>query len=150
VRNVFSYLTLKVIAKLLCQWREVCRNCSYTVTGDSKHECFKSSCNYCNTQPSGHFCYIAPSKSSKLTDRFMYVALIWSAHRTSGSMMVPFNIFRTSCSREMCSKCEEVDDLNVDSKQCGKRTRVFWVEDPVGKFIISGSLNHSRTICYFT
>jgi len=35
----------------------------------------------------------------------------------------------------MCSKCEAVDDLSVDSKQCGKRTHVFLAEDPVGQFI---------------
>ena len=35
----------------------------------------------------------------------------------------------------MCSKCEAVDDLSVDCKQCGKRTHVFSTEDPVEKFI---------------
>ena len=44
----------------------------------------------------------------------------------------------------MRSKCEAVDDLNVDCEQCGKRTHVFWAEDPVGKFIISGSHDHLR------
>jgi hypothetical protein len=39
------------------------------------------------------------------------------------------------CAQQMCSKCEAVDDLNVDCEQCGKRTHVFWAEDPVGKFI---------------
>jgi len=28
-----------------------------------------------------------------------------------------------------------VDDLNVDCKQCGKRTHVLWAEDPVGMFV---------------
>jgi len=45
----------------------------------------------------------------------------------------------------MCSKCEVVDDLSVNSKQCGKRTHMFWTEDPVGKFIdYLRSLVHSR------
>jgi hypothetical protein len=39
------------------------------------------------------------------------------------------------CAQQMCSKCEAMDDLSVDFKQCGKRTHVFWAEDPVGKFI---------------
>ena len=43
-----NHLTLKVKDKLLCQWRQVCRNCSYSVTADSKHECFKKFYNYCN------------------------------------------------------------------------------------------------------
>jgi len=34
--------------------------------------------------------------------------------------------------------------MNADCDQCGKRTHVFWL-DTVGKFIISGCLNHSRT-----
>jgi len=33
-------LTLKVKGKLVCQWRQVCRNCSYTVTTDFKQECY--------------------------------------------------------------------------------------------------------------
>ena len=41
-----SHLTLKVKGNLVCQWRKVCRNCSYTVTIDSKDECFKKFCNY--------------------------------------------------------------------------------------------------------
>ena len=32
-----NHVTLKVKAKLYCQWRQVCRNRSFTVTGDSKH-----------------------------------------------------------------------------------------------------------------
>ena len=43
-----NYLTLKVEGKLVCQWRQVSRNCSYLVTPDSKHECFKKFCNICN------------------------------------------------------------------------------------------------------
>ena len=37
-----------------------------------------------------------------------------------------------------------VHDLSSDGKQCGKCTHVFWAEDPVGKFIISGNLDHSQ------
>ena len=69
-----NHLTLKVKGKLVCQWRQICRNCSFTVTSDSKHECFKKFCNYCyKNQPSGHFCYVAPLKPRKLSDRFLYV-----------------------------------------------------------------------------
>jgi len=34
----------------------------------------------------------------------------------------------------MYSKCEIVDNVNVDCEQCGKRVHTFW-QDPVGKFI---------------
>ena len=37
-----NHMTLKVKSKLVCQWKKVCRNCSYLVTGDSKHECNKT------------------------------------------------------------------------------------------------------------
>ena len=71
----FQYhLTLKGKARLLCQWRQVCRNCNYVVTLDNKHECFKKCCIYSyKNQPSGHFCYVAALKPSKLSDRFLYV-----------------------------------------------------------------------------
>ena len=39
-----------------------------------------------------------------------------------------------TCAQQMCSKCEAVDDLSFDCKQCGKRSHAFW-QDPVGKFI---------------
>jgi len=56
VRYFISSLTLKVNDKLVCQWRQVCRNCSFTGTRDSKHECWKRFCNYCiPKQHSGHF-----------------------------------------------------------------------------------------------
>jgi len=71
-----NHLTHKVKGKLVCQWRQVWRNCSFTVTGDNKHECFKIFCNYCNKKLlSDHFCYVAPLKPIKLTNRFMYVFL---------------------------------------------------------------------------
>ena len=31
VRNVFRIIWLKVKGKLVCQWRQICRNCSFTV-----------------------------------------------------------------------------------------------------------------------
>jgi hypothetical protein len=66
-----NHLILKVKGKLVCQWRQVCRNCSFTVTFGSEHECFKKFCNLCNkTQPSGHFCYAATLKPSKLSNKF--------------------------------------------------------------------------------
>ena len=36
--------------------------------------------------------------------------------------------------KQMCSKCETVDDLSVDCKQCGKRNHMFW-HNPVDKYI---------------
>jgi hypothetical protein len=46
----------------------------FLVTANKKHNCFKKFCTYCNKlQHSGHFCYVATLKPSKLTDRFMYV-----------------------------------------------------------------------------
>ena len=68
------HVAVKVKGKLVCKWRQVCRNCSFRVTSDSKHECFKRFCTYCyKNQPSGHFWYMAQLKPSKLTDRVFYV-----------------------------------------------------------------------------
>ena len=69
-----NHLTLKVKSKLVSQWRQVCRNYSYLVTGDPKHECNKRFCtNFNKKQPSGHLCYVAPLTPSKLSDKHMYV-----------------------------------------------------------------------------
>jgi len=122
--------------KLVCQWKQVCRNCSYLVTADSKHECNKTFCTNCNKkQPSGHFCYVAPLTASKLSDKYMYVFFdtecTQDLARDDGSFGHIPNLL---CAQQMCSKCQAMDDMEFDCDQCGKRTHVFW-EDSVGKFI---------------
>ena len=122
--------------KLVCQWRQVCRNFSFTVTSDSTHECFKKFCDYCcKNQPSDHVCYVPPLKPIKLSDRFLYVFFntecTQDLERDDGAFVHVPNLI---CAQQICSKCEEVYDMNVDCEQCGKRTHVFW-QEPVGKFI---------------
>jgi hypothetical protein len=55
------------------------------------------------------------------------------------------------CAQQMCSKCEAVDDVNVDCEQCGKRVHTFW-QDPVGKCIdyLRMSRSFADKICYIT
>jgi hypothetical protein len=96
VRNVFRIMFLKVKVKLVCQWRQVCQNCLYLVTADNKHECFKKFCTFCNKlQPSGHSCYMAPLKPSKLSNGYIYVFSKRSVHRILKSAMDPLNTFQT-------------------------------------------------------
>jgi len=130
-----NHVTLKVKGKLVCQWRQLCQNCSFTVTNVSKHLCFKK-CNYFDrNQPSGHFCYVAPLRPNKITDRFLYVFFdtecTHDLQKHGGSFVRIPNLI---CAQEMCSKYEAVDDVNVDCEQCGYRTHVFR-QDPVVKFI---------------
>ena len=130
--------------KLVCQWRQVCRNCNYSVTTDLKHECFKKFCNICNKkQPSGHFCYVAPLKPSKLSDNFLYVFFgtecTQDLEKLDGSFEYVPNLI---CAQQMCSNCEAVDEMSVDCEKCGKRIHVLW-QGPVGKFI--NYLRQSRT-----
>ena len=131
-----NHMTLKVKSKLVCQWRQVCRNCSYLATGYSKHECNKTFCTNCNKkQPSGHFFYVTPLTDSKLSDKYMYVIFDTECTqylaRDDGSFGHIPNLI---CAQQMCSKCQAMDDMEIDCDQCGKCTHVFW-EDPVGKFI---------------
>ena len=68
-----NHLPLRVKAKLVCAWKQVCKTCSLLVTSDRKHESFKIFCNVCNKlRPTGHFCYMSPLKPSKLS-KYMYV-----------------------------------------------------------------------------
>jgi hypothetical protein len=98
-----NHLTLKVKGRLVCQWRQVCPNYRYLVTSDNKHECFKKFCNYCcKNQPSGHYCYVAPLKPSKLSNRFFTFSSIQNVHRTSRDTMAPLYMYRNSY---MLSKC---------------------------------------------
>jgi hypothetical protein len=83
-------LTLRVKGNLVCQWRQACRNSESFVTLDSKHECFQKFRNYRNKkQPSGHFCYVAPLKSSKLSNTFMYFSSIRNARKILKSVLDP-------------------------------------------------------------
>ena len=73
-------------------------------------------------------------KRSKLSDRPLYVFFdaeyTRDLERHDGSFLhVPNYI----CAQQMCSKCEAVDDMNVDCEQCGKRAHVFG-QDHLGKF----------------
>jgi hypothetical protein len=43
-----NHLVLKQKGKLVCQWKQIYRKCNYTVRTDSKHECDKRFCTYCN------------------------------------------------------------------------------------------------------
>jgi len=131
-----NHLILKVKGKLVSQWRQVCRNCSYLVTFDSKHECFNKFFTYCNKkQPSCHLCYVAQLKPSKLSNKYLYVLFDTECtqdleKRDGSSEHVP-NLIRAE---QMCCKCEAVEDVNVDCEQCGKRVHSLW-QDPEGKFI---------------
>ena len=107
-----NHLNQKVKGMLVCQWRQVCRNCSFTVTGDNKHEYFKIFCNNCNKkQPSGHFFYVSPLKPSKLTNRFMYVFIDTECTQDYEKHDGSFEHFpNLICAQQMCSKYEAVDD----------------------------------------
>jgi hypothetical protein len=100
-----NYLILKVISKLVCQWRQVCRNCSYLVTSDSKHECCKKFCSFCNKKlPSGHLCYVAPLKPRKLSNKYLYVFFdtecTQDLEECDGSFEHVPNLI---CAQQMCS-----------------------------------------------
>jgi len=116
-----------VKGKLICQWRKVCRNCSYLVTADSKHECFKKFCNISNKkQPSRHFCYVAPLKPRNLSDGFLYVFFDTECTQDLEKRDGTFeHVSNHICAQQMCSECEDVDDLSVVFEQCGKRVHTF-------------------------
>jgi hypothetical protein len=122
-----NHVILKKKCKLICHWRQVYRNCTFLVTGDSKHECFKKFCNYCNKkQYSGHLCYMAPLKASKISETYMYVFFDMECTQDLEKRDGPFeHVPNLICAQQMCSKCVTMDKMSVDSKQCGKRTHVF-------------------------
>jgi len=123
-----NHLILKVTGKLVCQWRQVCRNGSYLVTSDSKNECFKKFCTFCNKKHlSGHLCYVAPLKPSKLSNKCLYVFVdtecTQDLEKRDGSFEHVPNLI---CAQQMCSKCDAVEYVNDDCEQCGKRVHTYW------------------------
>ena len=70
-------------------------------------------------------------KPSKLTGRIWYVYFDMECtqdfQKHDGSFVYIPNLI---CVQQMCSKCEDVDDLNVVCKQCGKRAHEVWQKAP--------------------
>jgi len=97
-----NHLILKVKGKLVCQWRRVCRNCSYLVTSDSKHECFNKFCTFCNKKEHlRHLWYVAPLKPSKMSNKYLCV-FIRSVHKTLKIVMGLLSMFRNSLVLSRC------------------------------------------------
>jgi len=120
-------LTLKVKRNLVCHWWQVQRNCSFRVTGYSKHECIKRLCNYC-IKSNLSAIFATRSHWSIASNRFI-------CHQTH---VVSFeHITKLICAQRMCSRCETVDALSVACKHFGECTHVFWAEELVDHFIDS-------------
>jgi hypothetical protein len=99
-----------------------------------------------------HYCYVVLLKSRKLSDKFMYVFFDTECTQVLVKRDGYFeHVPNLISAKEMCSKCQTVDDLNIDCEQCGKRSHVFW-EDPIGKFFYYLRLSRpfADKICYFT
>ena len=60
-------------------------------------------------------------------------SLIPSAQKTLKSVMCVTNVPNLICAHQMCSKCEVVNDFNVDCEQCEKSA--MFGQETVGKFI---------------
>jgi len=91
-----NHLTLNVKGKLVCQWRQVCRNCRYSVRPDSKHQLFKKFRNFCNKkEPSGHYCYLPPLKTTSCRSRFCRFSSIRIAHKTLRSAKCLSIVYRS-------------------------------------------------------
>jgi virulence-associated protein VapD len=96
-------LILNVKGKLVCQWRQVCRNCSYLITFDSKHECFKKYCTYSNKkQLSGHLRNVAPLKPSNLLNKYLYVFFDTECTQNLESVIGIFSMYRTTYVLSRC------------------------------------------------
>jgi hypothetical protein len=90
-----NHLILRVKGKLVYQWRQICRNCSFVVTAGNKHECSKKFCNMCNKiKPSGHLCYMAPLKPSRLSKDSCTFSLIRSVSKILRRVMGLSNTYR--------------------------------------------------------
>jgi hypothetical protein len=96
-------LTHKMKGKLVRQWKKICQERNYLVTGDCKLECGKRYCNYYNKrQPLSHSCYVAPLTPSKLSDKYMYIFFDTKCTQDLDKSDGVFSIFRTS---HLLSKC---------------------------------------------
>jgi len=123
-----NHLSLKVKGKLYFHWRQVCRNCSYLVTDDSKQECFKKLCNICNKSIiQGTFATWLTWILASCRTLLCTFSSVRSAHKTLRSVMGLLNTFRNPF---VLSKFVvwAVDDLSVDYEQCGKSIHAFCQE----------------------
>ena len=98
-----NHLILKVKGKLVCQWRQVCRNCSYLMTSDLKHECFKKFCTFLirNNLQAIYATWLHWNLASCQTSICTF-SLIRSAHKTLKSVMGLLSMYRTSYVLSRC------------------------------------------------
>ena len=88
-----------------------------------------------------------PLKPNKLSNKYLYVFFDTECTQDLEKRHGSFeHVQNLTCPQHMCYKCDAVDDVNVDSEQCGKRVNTFG-QNPVGKFlsIIYNYLGHSIT-----
>jgi hypothetical protein len=108
-----NHLVQKEKGSLVCQWKQICRKCNFSVTGDSRHECGKKVCTYCNKkQPLGHYCYVALLLPTKLSNKYLYVFFdtecTQDVEKLDGAFLHTPNLI---CAQQMCSVCQDEDDM---------------------------------------
>jgi hypothetical protein len=96
VKSVQNHLTLNAKGKLVCQWRQVCRNCNFLETSNSKHECFKKFCNYCNKNniPAIFATWLHSNLANFQSDSCTF-SLTWSVRKIWKDMKDLSNMYRT-------------------------------------------------------
>jgi hypothetical protein len=93
-------------------------------------------CSNCNRKTHfGHFCYVAPLKATKLSEKIMYIFFDTECTQDLEELDESFeHVPILICAQQMFSKCVSMDDTYIDCKQCGPRTHEF-CQDNVCKFI---------------
>jgi hypothetical protein len=75
------------------------------------------------------------TETYKLSNKYMFVFFDTKYTQNLEKHEVSFeHVPNLICAQQMFSKCETIEDMNIDFEQCGKRVRVYW-EDRIGKFI---------------
>jgi len=122
--------------KTVCEQKNCCGKCGAFIT-EKKHDYNKRWCDNCGVNKEiGHLCFMRPLLNKlPASDKVIFVFYGFETTQdTKYSDSDTVHVPNLVCLQQFCSKCENIQDINIDCEQCVRRKHKFW-DDPVGQLL---------------
>jgi hypothetical protein len=122
--------------KTICEQKKCCGMFGAFIT-ENRHDCNKRSCDNCGVNKEiGHLCFMRPLLNKlPASDTVLFVLYNFETTQdTKYSDSATVHVPNVVCLQQFCSKCENIQGINIDCEQCGRRKHTFW-DDPVGDLL---------------
>ena len=120
--------------KSICESRRSCTTCGALVIRGN-HERYKRYCKiYSQNSDVGHLCYMRPLKDV-LPANVLYIFYEFETRQNKTySDTVKAHVTKLVCVQQICARCEEIDDCDIDCDRCGRRRHSF-LNDTIGDLL---------------